>query len=218
MIETFNNPYSAQDTLVLETLRRVAQDFCPDEVRAERQAILPDEQLNLNALELPFGMERPAEGGATASHPTHEALPDGNGFGIGIPETQKLRQLHYEEADTLDSDQIKKDFPILRQKVNGHDLVWLDNGATTQKPNVVIDKISDYYRNYNSNIHRGAHTLAARATDAYEEARQKIANFINAPSSDNIVSCVVPQRASTLWHRLSADNILALVTTSLSQN
>lgn len=187
MIETFNNPYSAQDTLVLETLRRVAQDFCPDEVRAERQAILPDEQLNLNALELPFGMERPAEGGATASHPTHEALPDGNGFGIGIPETQKLRQLHYEEADTLDSDQIKKDFPILRQKVNGHDLVWLDNGATTQKPNVVIDKISDYYRNYNSNIHRGAHTLAARATDAYEEARQKIANFINAPSSDNIV-------------------------------
>jgi len=187
MIETFNNPYSAQDTLVLETLRRVAQDFCPDEVRAERQAILPDEQLNLNALELPFGMERPAEGGATTSHPTHEALPDDNGFGIGIPETQKLRQLHYEEADTLDSYQIKKDFPILRQKVNGHDLVWLDNGATTQKPNVVIDKISDYYRNYNSNIHRGAHTLAARATDAYEEARQKIANFINAPSSDNIV-------------------------------
>lgn len=187
MIETFNNPYSAQDTLVLETLRRVAQDFCPDEVRAERQAILSDEQLNLNALELPFGMERPAEGGATTSHPTHEALPDDNGFGIGIPETQKLRQLHYEEADTLDSYQIKKDFPILRQKVNGHDLVWLDNGATTQKPNVVIDKISDYYRNYNSNIHRGAHTLAARATDAYEEARQKIANFINAPSSDNIV-------------------------------
>ncbi len=60
-----------------------------------------------------------------------------------MPETQKLRDLHYEEADTLNSEQIKNDFPVLQQKVNGHDLVWLDNGATTQKPNQVIDKISD---------------------------------------------------------------------------
>ena len=100
---------------------------------------------------------------------------------------QGLSTLHYEEADTLNTEQIKKDFPVLRQKVNGHDLVWLDNGATTQKPNQVIDKISDYYRTYNSNIHRGAHTLAARATDAYEEAREKVQRFINAATSEEII-------------------------------
>jgi len=114
-------------------------------------------------------------------------IPHDNGFGIGIPETQKLRDLHYEEVDTLNSEEIKKDFPVLHQKVNGHDLVWLDNGATTQKPIQVIDKISDYYKNYNSNIHRGAHTLAARATDAYEEAREKVQRFINAASSEEII-------------------------------
>ena len=178
MIGTFNNPYSAQDDQVFDTLRRLSQDYCPDEVRAERQTFLPDsalglpdDELNLDALELPFGVERPTGDGAVEPRST-QAIPVDNGFGIGIPETQKLHQLHYEEVDTLNSDQIKKDFPVLQQKVNGHDLVWLDNGATTQKPNVVIDKIADYYRTYNSNIHRGAHTLAARATDAYEEARQ----------------------------------------------
>ena len=119
--------------------------------------------------------------------PTSGHLSDKNGFGIGIPETQKLHDLHYEEADTLNSEQIKKDFPVLHQKVNGHDLVWLDNGATTQKPIQVIDKISDYYKNYNSNIHRGAHTLAARATDAYEEAREKVQRFINAATSEEII-------------------------------
>lgn len=114
-------------------------------------------------------------------------LPGDEGFGIGIPETQKLKDLNYEETDTLSTEEIKKDFPILQQKVNGHDLVWLDNGATTQKPNQVIDKIADYYRTYNSNIHRGAHTLAARATDAYEDAREKVRRFINAPSADDII-------------------------------
>ena len=114
-------------------------------------------------------------------------MPHDDGFGIGIPETQKLRELNYEEVDTLNSEEIKKDFPVLHQKVNGHDLVWLDNGATTQKPIQVIDKISDYYKNYNSNIHRGAHTLAARATDAYEEAREKVQHFINAASSEEII-------------------------------
>ena len=78
-------------------------------------------------------------------------------------------------------------FPVLNQKVNGHDLVWLDNGATTQKPLQVIDKISDYYKKDNSNIHRGAHTLAARATDAYEAAREKVRAFINAASTEEII-------------------------------
>ena len=78
-------------------------------------------------------------------------------------------------------------FPVLQKRVNGHPLVWFDNGATTQKPRQVIDAISDYYSNYNSNIHRGAHTLAAQATDAYEGAREKVRKFINASSAEEII-------------------------------
>lgn len=83
--------------------------------------------------------------------------------------------------------QIRADFPILQEKINGHDLVWLDNGATTQRPNAVIDRLSYYYTHENSNVHRGAHELAARSTDAYENARQIVANFIGAQSKDEIV-------------------------------
>lgn len=83
--------------------------------------------------------------------------------------------------------QIRDDFPILREKINGHDLVWLDNGATTQRPQQVIDRLSYYYTHENSNVHRGAHELAARSTDAYEHARQVTADFLGAPSKDSIV-------------------------------
>ncbi len=110
-----------------------------------------------------------------------------DGFGIGIPETQLIKNLHYEELDTVNTQEIRKQFPILSQKVNGHDLIWFDNGATTQKPLRVIDGLSEFYKTDYSNIHRGAHTLAARSTDKYEEARQKIADFINAPDAQNIV-------------------------------
>jgi cysteine desulfurase/selenocysteine lyase len=82
---------------------------------------------------------------------------------------------------------IRADFPILAEKVNGRDLVWLDNAATTQKPRAVIDRLSYFYERENSNVHRGAHELAARATDAMEDARKKIARFIGSPSPDNIV-------------------------------
>ena len=187
------NSFPAQDGGSLAMLKEIAQRYCPEELQAERKAILPDEQLNLSELEAGFRQllaggsgygELPYLGDTDAQTKT---IPHEDGFGIGIPETQKLRDLHYEEADTLNSEQIKKDFPVLQQKVNGHDLVWLDNGATTQKPIQVIDKISDYYKNYNSNIHRGAHTLAARATDAYEEAREKVQRFINAATSEEII-------------------------------
>jgi cysteine desulfurase / selenocysteine lyase len=87
----------------------------------------------------------------------------------------------------LDIPAIRKDFPALNQKVHGKDLAWLDNGATTQKPQSVIDAISRFYENDNSNIHRGAHTLAARATDAFEQARQKVQSFLGASSSNEIV-------------------------------
>ncbi len=82
---------------------------------------------------------------------------------------------------------IKRDFPILQEQVHGRPLVWLDNAATTQKPNAVIDRLSSFYQHENSNIHRAAHTLAARATDAYEGAREKVRRFLNASSTREIV-------------------------------
>jgi len=82
---------------------------------------------------------------------------------------------------------IRKDFPILSEQVNGKQLIWLDNAATTQKPKQVIDRISYFYEHENSNIHRAAHELAARATDAYEGARKKVQQFLNAGSVNEIV-------------------------------
>ena len=82
---------------------------------------------------------------------------------------------------------VRRDFPILAERVNGHQLVWFDNAATTQKPQAVIDRLAHFYRHENSNIHRAAHELAARATDAYEGARKTVARFIGAESEKNIV-------------------------------
>lgn len=92
-----------------------------------------------------------------------------------------------DEHEVFDVDAIRADFPILNEVVNGKPLIWFDNAATTQKPQVVIDRLVHFYSHENSNIHRAAHELAARATDAYEEARDTVAEFIGAPSSDNIV-------------------------------
>lgn len=82
---------------------------------------------------------------------------------------------------------VRRDFPILNERVKGRQLVWFDNAATTQKPQVVIDRISHFYQHENSNIHRAAHELAARATDAYEDARETVRRFINAPSVNNVI-------------------------------
>ena len=90
-------------------------------------------------------------------------------------------------AAEFDVAKVRKDFPILDQQVNGQPLVYLDNAATTQKPESVIKAISDYYRFDNSNVHRGAHTLADRATTAFEGARTKLAAFINAEDSAQII-------------------------------
>jgi len=87
----------------------------------------------------------------------------------------------------LDPRLVRRDFPILQEQVHGRPLVWLDNAATTQKPNAVIDRLSYFYRHENSNVHRAAHTLAARATDAYESAREKSRRFLNASSTREII-------------------------------
>ena len=82
---------------------------------------------------------------------------------------------------------VRADFPILSRKINDHPLVYLDNAATTQKPRQVIDAISNYYEQTNSNVHRGVHTLSIEATDAYEVARAKVAKFINAPRPETVI-------------------------------
>ena len=82
---------------------------------------------------------------------------------------------------SLDVARIRRDFPILHQQVRGKPLIYLDNGATVQKPSVVIDTVSRFYREDNANVHRGVHTLSQRATEAYNAARTKVQRFINAP-------------------------------------
>lgn len=82
---------------------------------------------------------------------------------------------------------IREEFPILHQKINGEDLVYLDNAASTQKPKAVINAIKDYYENDHSNVHRGVHTLSVRATEAYENAREKVSQFVNSPNTNQII-------------------------------
>jgi len=91
------------------------------------------------------------------------------------------------EHEIFDVNTLRADFPILAETVNGKPLIWFDNAATTQKPQSVIDRLSYFYAHENSNIHRAAHELAARATDAYEDARESVRRFINAPRSEQII-------------------------------
>ncbi|MED4533878.1 cysteine desulfurase [Metabacillus fastidiosus] len=87
----------------------------------------------------------------------------------------------------MDIHDIRKQFPILDQQVNGHDLVYLDSAASSQKPLSVIEALTKYYREYNSNVHRGVHTLGTKATDGYEGAREKVKRFINAKSTEEVI-------------------------------
>lgn len=87
----------------------------------------------------------------------------------------------------MDINKIRSDFPTLNVKVNGKPLVYFDNGATSQKPSLVIDEVANYYQAYNSNIHRGVHSLSQIATQAYEDARSKISTYINSPKSEQVI-------------------------------
>ena len=87
----------------------------------------------------------------------------------------------------FNAEDIRKDFPILNREVNGKPLIYLDNAATSQTPQQVIDVIVDYYTNYNANIHRGVHSLSQEATDAYEQARIKIQEHFNAKHAYEII-------------------------------
>ncbi len=118
------------------------------------------------------------------------APPPASPSGTSGPHFYFLDQSTPAAANTpgaFDVSQIRRDFPILQEPVNGRPLIWLDNAATTQKPQAVIDRLKYFYEHENSNIHRAAHTLAARATDAYEEAREKVRGFLNASSVNECV-------------------------------
>jgi cysteine desulfurase / selenocysteine lyase len=97
------------------------------------------------------------------------------------------KRLAHSSTQTFDVEKIRQDFPILKERVHGKPLVYLDNGATSQKPQVVIDALNRYYKSENSNIHRGVHYLSERATSSYEAAREKIRQFLNAERDHEIV-------------------------------
>lgn len=187
-------------------LRRIAARYCPEELRQEVHKYVPDEADKLDLSELEAGFLRILQGGEgfepvpfhfsedteKTNNPDKSIQRSGlelnhTAFGIGIPETEKLNTLKYEENDILNVAEIRKDFPVLRQEVNGHPLIWFDNGATTQKPQTVMDALARFYEHDYSNIHRGAHTLAARATDEYENSRETVRRYLNASSADEIV-------------------------------
>lgn len=100
--------------------------------------------------------------------------------------TGSTEEMTFIQTKTL-ADTVRADFPILHREVHNKPLVYLDNAATSQKPHAVIHALEHYYSHYNSNVHRGVHTLSGEATDAYEGAREKIAKFVNAASSQEIV-------------------------------
>jgi len=110
-----------------------------------------------------------------------ESVAEPAGIEPNVPREREL------SSYSFDVEALKRDFPILQERVHGRPVVWLDNAATTQKPQSVIDRLTYFYEHENSNVHRAAHELAARATDAYESAREKVRRFVNASSSREIV-------------------------------
>jgi cysteine desulfurase/selenocysteine lyase len=118
--------------------------------------------------------------GLAAAVPSEPTLPPGSFRPELVPDARAPQ-------GAFDPGTVRKDFPILRERVHGRPLIWLDNAATTQKPQAVIDRLSYYYEHENSNVHRAAHALAARATDAYEGARDTVRRFLNAPSAQEVV-------------------------------
>ena len=95
--------------------------------------------------------------------------------------------MHKIAASHVDWSAIREDFPILREQAHGHPLIYFDSAATSQKPRAVIDALRNFYEHNNANVHRGLHTLSSRATEAYEQARQRVAEYIGAASAQEII-------------------------------
>jgi cysteine desulfurase/selenocysteine lyase len=147
------------------------------------------------AFHLPFGEELSPLLKDERSPATASAAHPSSFYFLDFPQLSTLQSspaaetLHFspQASQPFDVWAIRKDFPILQEQVNGRPLVWFDNAATTQKPQAVIDRLAYFYQHENSNIHRAAHELAARASDAYEHARNVVARFIGAKSAQEIV-------------------------------
>jgi len=198
----------------LGRLREIAGKYCPGEIKQEVSQVLPDD-IDLSSVFASFAqIQGGGAPGGFAPNSFAGGLPEAELSKLFFNEQKQqpapsnlssaaqnqfndqtfseysfLRDqpITYKGTDSLDVQSIRNDFPILHQKVNGKDLVWFDNAATTQKPRPVIDAIARFYENDNSNIHRASHTLAARSTDAYEKARSTVKDFINASSPEEIV-------------------------------
>jgi len=136
---------------------------------------------------VPAAASLPENASRTSDPQSALAMPSGVAAGAPSPAIAPVFADVRTRRQAFDAASIRNDFPILQEKVHGRRLIWLDNGATTQKPQAVIDRIEHFYSHENSNVHRGAHTLAARATDAYEAARDKVRRFIGASSPREIV-------------------------------
>jgi cysteine desulfurase/selenocysteine lyase len=109
-------------------------------------------------------------------------------FGVaGIAEEDEIRGVHKIASKIVDWAKVRSDFPILHQSVHGHPLIYFDNAATSQKPRPVLEALARFYENDNANVHRGLHALSTRATEAYEESRRRVADYIGAASPDEIV-------------------------------
>ncbi|MCB0718335.1 MAG: aminotransferase class V-fold PLP-dependent enzyme, partial [Bacteroidetes bacterium] len=98
-----------------------------------------------------------------------------------------MNQAPVQVTRQFDIDQIRSNFPILGEEVNGHRLAYLDNAATTQKPIQVVERVARYYRAENSNVHRGVHSLSQRATDAFESVRERVRQYIGAADTSEVV-------------------------------
>ena len=156
--------------------------------QAQLNALLASTSIKLAATGQPLSTGQPSSNNQLGSNFQPNAQPSSAYYFLQSAHTLSHNTPTGESAHpAFDANLVRKDFPILRELVNGRPLIWFDNAATTQKPQAVIDRISYFYEHENSNIHRAAHELAARATDAYEDARESVRKFINAPSVDNII-------------------------------
>lgn len=208
MIEEYNQQSFPTDLSDVSKLREIVEGILPtEELRSNLSYITPDDDISLESVfesfaslqkGIPFSEElkgfyfnehQPAVSGVSQDNNLNQSASD------GFPVSESNISTFFDESalsktvtqEVFSPEVIRQDFPILQQKINGKQLVWFDNAATTQKPQVVINEIARFYANDNSNIHRAAHTLAGRSTDAYEGAREKVKNFINASSTEEII-------------------------------
>jgi cysteine desulfurase/selenocysteine lyase len=178
--------------LTRQANRIFSASLVPASVAPEASAVIPHSHPGASAIPQPPSSGSPL---LRSPHISHLAEPtsslDDTAFyfvrELSVPVKHQALPHHQSISAPFDVHALRQDFPILQERVKGHPLGWLDNAATTQKPQAVIDRIAEFYRRENSNIHRAAHELAARATDAYEHARKIVADFIGASSTDEVV-------------------------------